>query len=72
MPTHVLDLWPEAIRAEVQTPYSILLAQTNLLTDRTSNVLVGELRGYTAKIRLHSAGFGVLCPGPNCYNGPYP
>lgn len=43
MPEVSVSLWPDVIRATVQSPESILLDQAEALTQQTSGVLVGKV-----------------------------
>ncbi len=56
------SLWPDVIRAEVQSPSAILLAQAEALTKQTSGVLMGKVGTSLSEeqdILLH---FSIVVP----------
>jgi len=62
MPDVIDSLWPEVIRAKVQSPESILLAQADALTRQTNNVLVGKVVFGPSDDNLVVLYFNIVVP----------
>jgi len=52
MPDTIPNLWPEQFKVDVQTPYTILRVQANLLDKVTRGILVGEVETENSKERV--------------------
>jgi hypothetical protein len=62
VPENTASLWPDAIRATVQSPQAILVAQAEALTEQTSGVLVGDVKSGFAEGDQSLLYFSILVP----------
>jgi hypothetical protein len=66
MSTSIPNLWPEEFKFDVQTPYTILRVQANLLSKVTRGVLVGDVETEASEERVQHR-LVVIAPAYNGY-----
>jgi hypothetical protein len=61
-----LDLWPDDIKVEVQSPYAILMSQKSLLATKTKDILRADVSVTTTDSQTR-LGFDLIAPSLENY-----